>query len=561
MIINFEVEEAEEKVNDGFDDEQDIPQPLHEITSRAPELDARQRAIHQGLRDIGEEIAAFYLDGLKILQDDSLQTAANLLAHVAREIDGGLRDILSSDEVKKNIQEQLTIEVLAKFGDPNELKERRGHIASILAALNIENVGALLPEDVRVNFAVRWINVSPQFPRFAHRRGAWKSPRDREEFENLWYEFESVLADLVGSSLNLLNRLDRVLEYKKPTDEIRGTLHNLLEAEARQAYFFRELEFPAWLEPLKEDGWFNPDQNPTLQEDPDQPGNFYYPIWHALEYASKISTYSETHVSVLVDIVNTIINYTDDNGKRIKNDRTDLQTIKIIGTFPIDRIELQHIAFMGTALKSESKYGLLDEEIGQTILPKLLNGSNRELTLTLLIIMLEVEFVESDIRSVMSDYWLETALKGQTQAIANLCGIEAAQIALEKTRAIAVANRFVLDFIERVESDLSHLSHPSYAELIVSFTSTLFRFAEPDSIEQTVQVLLEDPHAIIRRIAFKAITDHYSDLKHLFWKWEGNPLDDVKLEPEITELIEIRNHTFDENEMEQILQWIEATQH
>ena len=88
-----------------------------------------------------------------------------------------------------------------------------------------------------------------------------------------------------------------------------------------------------------------------------------------------------------------------------------------------------------------------------------------------------------------------------------------------------------------------------------------FRFAEPNSIEQTIQILLQDPHAIIRRIAVKAITDHYSNLKHLFWIWAGNPLDDVKLEPEITELIETHNHTFDENEMEQVLQWIEATQH
>ena len=67
-------------MNDGFDDEQGIPQLLHEITSQAPELDARQRSIHQGLKDIGEEIAAFYLDGLKILYDGRLQTAANLFS-------------------------------------------------------------------------------------------------------------------------------------------------------------------------------------------------------------------------------------------------------------------------------------------------------------------------------------------------------------------------------------------------------------------------------------------------------------------------------------------------
>ena len=570
MIINFEAERAKEKVNDGFDNEQDVSQPLHEITSHVPELDARQRAIYQGLRDIGEEIAAFYLDGLKILQDGSLQTAANLLAHVAREIDGGLRDILA-----ERVTEELEFVIHTPDNETLNHKKKREdtfefhinapgtvklayknipgrHRISILRSLGVDNPSPL---------AERWINVTRNFAKFAHRRGAWKAPRDRARFENLWYEFESVLVDLVGSSLNLLNRLDRILEYEEPTNEIRETLHNLLEAEARRAYFFRELEFPAWLEPLKEDGWFNPDQNPTLQEDPDQPGNFYHPIWHALEYAAKISTHPETHVSVLVDIINAIINYTDGNGERIENDRTNLQTIKIIGTFPIDRIELQHIAFMGTALKSESKYGLLDEEIGQTILPKLLNESKRELTLTLLIIMLEVESVKPDLRTVMNDYWLETALKAQAQAMANLCGIEAAQIALEKIRTIAVADRFVLDFIERVESDLSHLSHPNYAELVVSFTSALFRFTEPDSIEQAIQVLLQDPHAIVRRIAFKAITDHYSNLKHLFWTWGSNPLDDVKLEPEITELIETHNHTFDENEMEQILQWIEATQH
>lgn len=547
-------------MNDGFDNEQDSSQLPNEVANRGLELTARQRDIHRNLKDIGEEIAAFYLDGLKILHDGNLQTAAYLLAHIAREIDGGLRDILSSDEAKKNIQEQLTTEVLAKFGDPNELKERRGHIASILAALGIEDVGTLLPDDVRVNFAVRWINVSPHFPRFVHRRGVWKSPRARTEVENFWYEFEGILVDLVGSFLVLLNRLDRILEYERPTTEIRETLRNLLESETRREYFFKKLESPVWLVPLKEDGWFNPEQNPTLIEDSEQPGNFYYPMWHALEYVVKISTHPETDVSIFVNIVNSIINYTGESGERIENDRTDLQTIKIIGALPIAELKRLHIDFIGTVLKSERRFGLVDQEIGKTILTNLLAGSKRELVLTLLAIMLEFKSVEPDLQTVMNDYWLETALKAQAQAIANLCGIEAAQIALEKIRAIAVANRFVLDFIERVESDLSRLSHPNYAELVVSFASALFRFAEPDSIEKTVRVLLQDPHAIIRRIAFKAITDHYSNLRHLFWEWEGNPLDEIELKPEMYELIQTNSPAFSEGEMEQILQWIESTQ-
>ncbi len=554
-------------MNDGFDDEQDVSQPLHEITSRIPELDARQRAIYQGLKDIGEEIAAYYVDGIRILQSENLGTAASLLAHVAREIDGGLRDILA-----ENIEEVLEFKIHTPDDETLEFKKKREdtfdfsintpgtveltykniprHKVSILQSLGIDNPSPL---------AERWIDVTRNFAKFAHRHGAWRAPRKIEDFEGLWFDFERVLDSLVGSYLNLLSRLDRICAAE-PTPERIGVLRNLLRSEAMGSYFFRKLDSPIWLESLKEDGWFDPDQNPTLQENPDHPGSFYYPIWHALEYVAKVSNYPENPIGTLANIVNAIINYTNNNGERIENDQTDLQIIKIIGALPIDRLELQHVAFMGVALKSKWKYGLVDQEISQTILPKLLNSGERELILTLLTIMLEVESIEPNLRTVMNDYWLEIALKAQAQAIANLCGIEATQIALENIRTIVVANRFVLDFIERVESDLSRLSHPNYAELIVSFTSALFRFAEPHSIEQTVQVLLQDPYAIIRRIAVKAIADHYSNLKYLFWEWEGNPLDEIELKPEIYQLIQTNSSTFDEDEMERMLQWIESTE-
>ena len=270
-------------MNDGFDEEQDLSRTPSDVLSRAPDLNPQQREILRNLEAIGPEIAAYYLDGIKILHSTDLETAASLLAHIAREIDGGLRDILSSDEAKRHIQSQLTEAVLVKLGNYSELKDRKGHIASILAALGVDDVLVFLStDDVRVNFAIRWVNVSTQFHRFVHRHGAWKVPRDREEFEVIWYDFESILSNLVGSFLDLLSRLDRICAYKEPTREIRSTLPNLLGSEERCAYFFRKLEFPTWLEPLKEDGWFDPDRNPMPQESPDQSGYYYSPRWHAL---------------------------------------------------------------------------------------------------------------------------------------------------------------------------------------------------------------------------------------------------------------------------------------
>ena len=545
-------------MNDGFGEVQDLSRIRSDVPSRAPDLSPQQREIRRNLEAIGPEIAAYYLDGIKILHSTDLETAASLLAHIAREIDGGLRDILSSDEAKGQIQSQLTEAILARLGDHSELKNRKGHIASILAALGIDNAPAFLSTDeVRVNFAIRWINVSTQFHKFVHRHGAWRAPRAKEEFEVLWYEFEGILSNLVGSFLDLLNQLDRICAYKEPTREIRGTLPNLLGSEERRAYFFRKLEFPAWLEPLKEDGWFDPDRNPMPQESSDQPGYYYSSRWHALEYVVKVSTHPECPIDTLVDIVNAI---TDESRERIDNGRTDLDIVKIIGTLPIERIEPQHITFMGAALKSIQKYGLTDQEIGQTILPKLLDGGKQELTLALLTIMFEIEFVDERIQSIMDEHWLEDALKKYGHAIANLCSVEAAQIALTQIRALTAADPFAFYSPHPVESDLSRLSHASYTDLIVSFANSLFRFAEPDNIEETVRALLQEPPTIIRRIAIKAITNHYSDLKHLFWEWEGNPLDEVELEPEISQLIQVNSPTFDEDEIKQVLQWIELIQ-
>ena len=142
-----------------------------------------------------------------------------------------------------------------------------------------------------------------------------------------------------------------------------------------------------------------------------------------------------------------------------------------------------------------------------------------------------------------------------------MCDVEAAQITLAQIRALEAEDSSVFHFIHPVENDLSHLSRADYAKLIVNFTSSIFQSAEPVSITETIQGLLQESNVIITRIAVRAITDHYSDLKHLFWEWEGNPLDGIGLETEVSELIQANSHTFNEDEMEQILQWIESTQY
>ena len=563
-------------MNNGFDAEKDLSQ-VNPQTSES-ELTPRQLEIYRNLKDIGPEIAAFYLDGIKILQNKELETAANLLAHVAREIDGGLRNILAErrkEELEFTIRtpddETLTYEkeeegtIKFDINTPGTVKLTYKKIAkhkpSILQSLGIDEPSPI---------AERWIEVTGKFSKFVHRHGAWKSPRSREEFEYLWYDFEEVLADLVGSYLNLLNRLDRILAYKAPTDDIMGTLSNLLESDARRAYFFKELKYPTWLDPLKETGWFNPEENPLPYEAPDNPGYYRTPVWYALEYVEKVAHHPECPVDVLVGIVNTIVDYINDTGKRIENDSTNRRLIEIIGTFPIDRIEHKHISFMSTALK----YGWVSRTISEIILPKLLSEREKDLSLDLLKVMFDARVVNHRIRPAMEEYWLKEAIKQQEQAISELCGFEAALIVRDQMRTLVDEGVHSFDFIERIEVEPSYGRRQRYAELLVSFTCRLFHLASPDTIAETVKSLLKETVAASRdhqytkgysatfgRIALNVIIHHYDHLKSLFWEWKGNPLEEYELKPQLYQLIETCCLRFDESEIEQILHWIESHQY
>ena len=420
-----------------------------DISKFGIELTNQQTEIHRNLESIGPEIAAYYLDGIRILQYKDLETAASLLAHVAREIDGGLRNVLSiekKEELKFVIRVPDDETLVCEKGKEGTLKftvnapgavkvsyNRIGkHKASILQSLGIDDLSPL---------AERWIKVTKRFAEFAHRHGAWKSPRRREDFEPLWSEFEDVLANLVGNYLNLLSKVvDRILERQEPTGEIRRVLPNLLKSEARRKYFFNKLESPTWLEPLKEDRWFDPENNPAPQKDLYQ-GGYYYSLWHALEYAGRIADRIEKYpcdetINCLVSIVDAIINHTAARGERIRNDYTDWRILRIIGTFPIAQIKRQHITFMDTALKSGWPRMLAAREVTQTILPKLLDTDAKELTLALLKVIIDAQSTNDQIIADMGGPQLKEALEKYTQDLIILCGHDTVAAAKQKCNQI-----------------------------------------------------------------------------------------------------------------------------
>ena len=145
-------------------------------------LNPEQIDIYNGLKSIGNEIASFYLDGVKICKSEELKTKSYLLSHIAREMESGIRDILS--EEKRDVKK---CEMCGQL-----IVEQKSHIESICESLEVDK------EDY---FAREWFKVSTKFHKYAHRQGAWKEPRDEYMGEEIWKDFERILLFLVVISI------------------------------------------------------------------------------------------------------------------------------------------------------------------------------------------------------------------------------------------------------------------------------------------------------------------------------------------------------------------------
>ena len=219
------------------------------------EMLAKQKAIYEGLKNIGEEVSNLYADAIRILHSDDIVSKSYLIAHIAREIDSGIREILAP------VAEQEEKRKEPEFKD-------RGNLVSILVALD-------LPLDDP--FAIQYHKVAKQFHKFAHKQGAYGKPRSLNLFLPLWNDYEDILLNLVGSFINQLKRIERLIKYEFPSKQILLTLPNIFRDEKKERHFYTNLKKESWFDPLYKNEFFSPK---TIRDD------FY---WNQSEYLEELS--------------------------------------------------------------------------------------------------------------------------------------------------------------------------------------------------------------------------------------------------------------------------------
>jgi hypothetical protein len=201
-----------------------------------------------------------------------------------------------------------------------------------------------------------------------------------------------------------------------------------------------------WLKPLMERGYFDPKNNPPPEEVPTQKGSFTIPRWNVLGYLENAAQQNAKNptdeiTSLLVYIVDSIINHKNEAGERIDNYVTDCAMVKITFAFPVERITERHIEFTRTALRSRwSTASLVASEVDTSALRQLINHNAKELLLKLLDVVLDYQKKDESSPekyvSVIDEYWLDDMLEKHKTGIAQLCAVQAAGVALTKMRGI-----------------------------------------------------------------------------------------------------------------------------
>ena len=326
-----------------------------------------------------------------------------------------------------------------------------------------------------------------------------------------------------------------------------------------------------WLDYLIQEGYFRPENNPPPEEVMGKEGLYNIPYWNILGYLENIAnkneiTPSEEITEQIISIIDPIIDYKDENSKRIENFKTDRSVIKLIATLQKERISDKHIEFIRVSINSRWNVKLVDAEIGEIVLPKLIRKEAKEQILKVLEVLLDYQAEKTttdELKSLVDEYWLNDALGKHKPSIAELCGIEAAGITLDKMVAITNTNKIHFNniWIPTIEDHPQTDLPDRYECQLVHFVRDMLALSKPSQTREIVKSLINKEHPIFKRIAIHIINCYYEDLNELFWSWTGNPLDDKGVAHELYEILKNHCVQFTAEEIKTVLGWIESKEY
>jgi hypothetical protein len=328
--------------------------------------DPRQARIYRRLALVGPGAASFYLDACRLLVlDPPLISTTHLVAHLLREIESSLRDVLES--VGERYERLNT-------NKQSGANQHSSEIQAILKGLGISDADPV---------AQAWLRLPGRNSDYglharAHRDTLGRPRPIDEAFHQFWDEMESLLDVILdrfeARYLDTHRLIDELLAKSAPTAtdarRLRNHAPNNLVA---LGYFFDNLTSTAWLEPLRDEGFF---QHPPDQVVDHEQGTVWFPPWPASRYLVRIAAKAPETV---LEIVRRIPHTT--------NARVLADLLDIVLALPVD-LAIVLVPKMETWFATPHQ--LFQPERIFTLLTRMLHDGRIDVVLQMLRVMLAV---------------------------------------------------------------------------------------------------------------------------------------------------------------------------
>lgn len=236
-------------------------------------MDERQSAIHEALHQIDPELAGLFARGCELLDRIEQPGVRYLIGHIGRELSNAVLYLLARE--LPSVTGGPAPEDAA--GDENRLREEFARIlgvdrddSQLDAILEVlreghrETIARALSLDTRHPLVRSWLQLQRVLVAATHyRKGA--VPPAVEKVRAAFYSLVGLLFGRVGPYFSAQADLDALLTIADPTPEHIARARELLVRPQLRFRFFRELNQPAWLRPLRGVGVFNhpPEWAPT----------------------------------------------------------------------------------------------------------------------------------------------------------------------------------------------------------------------------------------------------------------------------------------------------------
>jgi len=247
-------------------------------------LEPHQKEVHKKfMRLLGPGIAAFYYDACKLMFNCSeYKTTSHLVAHLFREIESALRDILRSHcDLKKPSNKE----------DENHKKD----IQEILKELGISE---------NQDIWEKWTSLTNKNSRLSFRahRSNLNSPRtinneEKEYWRNIEILFDKLLSLFEGKFLKVFEKCDTLLSQENPCkNHVESLNKNLPHSYHVRRYFFQNLSNPKWMKLLKDNQFFKCPPDVIKDEE----GNDKLPYWPESEFLSRMAKEAPKEVMEII---------------------------------------------------------------------------------------------------------------------------------------------------------------------------------------------------------------------------------------------------------------------